>query len=172
MKHVNLLIGERTVAATDNRTFERRDPFTGEVATTAAAASIADAKAALDAAAAAFPAWSATGPNERRMLLLKAADLLDARGAEFSSLMTAECGAIGPWGHFNAHFAASLLREAAAMTTQVSGEVIPSDKPNSFAMAIRQPVGVCVGIAPWNAPVILGVRAIAMPLACGSMTRK
>jgi vanillin dehydrogenase len=168
MKHVSLLIGERTVAATDNRTFERRDPFTGEVATTAAAASIADAKVALDAAAAAFPAWSATGPNERRMLLLKAADLIDARGAEFSSLMTAECGAIGPWGHFNAHFAASLLREAAAMTTQVSGEVIPSDKPNSFAMAIRQPVGVCVGIAPWNAPVILGVRAIAMPLACGN----
>ena len=168
MKHVSLLIGERTVAATDNRTFERRDPFTGEIATTAAAASIADAKAAVDAAAAAFPAWSATGPNERRMLLLKAADLIDARGAEFSSLMTAECGAIGPWGHFNAHFAASLLREAAAMTTQVSGEVIPSDKPNSFAMAIRQPVGVCVGIAPWNAPVILGVRAIAMPIACGN----
>ena len=168
MKHVSLLIGERTVAATDNRTFERRDPFTGEIATTAAAASIADAKAAVDAAAAAFPAWSATGPNERRMLLLKAADLIDARGAEFSSLMTAECGAIGPWGHFNAHFAASLMREAAAMTTQVAGEVIPSDKPNSFAMAVRQPVGVCVGIAPWNAPVILGVRAIAMPIACGN----
>ena len=168
MKHVSLLIGERTVAATDNRTFERRDPFTGEIATTAAAASIADAKAAVDAAAAAFPAWSATGPNERRMLLLKAADLIDARGAEFSSLMTAECGAIGPWGHFNAHFAATLMREAAAMTTQVAGEVIPSDKPNSFAMAIRQPVGVCVGIAPWNAPVILGVRAIAMPIACGN----
>ena len=54
------------------------------------------------------------------------------------------------------------------MTTQVAGEVIPSDKPNSMAMAIRQPVGVVLGIAPWNAPVILGVRAIAMPLACGN----
>ena len=54
------------------------------------------------------------------------------------------------------------------MTTQVAGEVIPSDKPNSFAMAIRQPAGVVLGIAPWNAPVILGVRAIAMPLACGN----
>ena len=60
------------------------------------------------------------------------------------------------------------MREAAAMTTQIGGEVIPSDKPNSFAMAIRQPVGVVLGIAPWNAPVILGVRAIAMPLACGN----
>jgi acyl-CoA reductase-like NAD-dependent aldehyde dehydrogenase len=54
------------------------------------------------------------------------------------------------------------------MTTQIAGEVIPSDKPNNFAMAIRQPVGVVLGIAPWNAPVILGVRAIAMPLACGN----
>jgi benzaldehyde dehydrogenase (NAD) len=153
---------------TAGRTFERRDPFTGEVATTAAAASAADAIAAVDAAAAAFPAWSALGPGERRTKLLKAADLLDARGAEFAKLMTAECGATTPWGHFNSHFAASLMREAAAMTTQIAGEVIPSDKPNSFAMAIRQPAGVVVGIAPWNAPVILGVRAIAMPLACGN----
>ncbi len=168
MKHVSLMIGERDQNAADGRTFDRIDPFTGEVATRAAAASVADAIAAADAAAAAFPVWSALGPGERRTLLLKAADLMDARGAEFSEIMTAECGAIGPWGHFNSHFAASLLREAASMTTQIAGEVIPSDKPNSFAMAIRQPVGVCLGIAPWNAPVILGVRAIAMPLACGN----
>ncbi|MBM3528377.1 MAG: aldehyde dehydrogenase [Alphaproteobacteria bacterium] len=168
MKNVSLLIGEREVNAADGRTFDRIDPYTGAVATRAAAASVADAIAAADAAAAAFPAWSAMGPGERRGLLLKAADLLDAKGAEFSEMMTAECGAIGPWGHFNSHFAASLMREAASMTTQVTGEVIPSDKPNSFAMAIRQPVGVVFGMAPWNAPVILGVRAIAMPLACGN----
>ncbi len=168
MKHVSLMIGDREVFAADGRTFDRIDPFTGSVATRAAAASIGDAIAAADAAAAAFPAWSALGPSERRRMLLKAADLLDAKGAEFSALMTAECGAIGPWGHFNSHFAASLMREAASMTTQVAGEVIPSDKPNNFAMAIRQPAGVVLGIAPWNAPVILGVRAIAMPLACGN----
>jgi acetate---CoA ligase (ADP-forming) len=60
------------------------------------------------------------------------------------------------------------VREAASMTSQISGEVIPSDMPNALAMAIRQPIGVCAGIAPWNAPVILGVRAVAMPLACGN----
>jgi acyl-CoA reductase-like NAD-dependent aldehyde dehydrogenase/ABC-type branched-subunit amino acid transport system ATPase component len=168
MKHVNLLIGEHGSGAADGRTYDRINPFTGEVATRAAAASIADAIAAADTAAAAFPDWSALGPNERRMKLLKAADLMDAHSQQFSDLMTAECGAIGPWGHFNTHFAASLLREAASMTTQVAGEVIPSDKPNSFAMALRQPVGVVLGIAPWNAPVILGTRAIAMPLACGN----
>ncbi|MDT3687880.1 MAG: aldehyde dehydrogenase [Pseudorhodoplanes sp.] len=168
MKHVNLLIGERDLGAADGRTFERIDPFTGAVASRAAAASVADAIAAADAAAAAFPQWSALGPNERRMKLLKAADLMDQRGKDFSDLMTAECGAIGPWGHFNVHLAAGILREAASMTTQISGEVIPSDKPNSFAMAVRQPAGVVLGIAPWNAPVILGTRAIAMPLACGN----
>jgi len=168
MKHVSMMIGDRDVFAADGRTFDRIDPFTGQVASRAAAASVADAIAAVDAANAAFPAWAAMGPGERRAKLLKAADLLDARGAEFSELMTAECGAIGPWGHFNSHFAASLMREAASMTTQITGEVIPTDKPNNLAMAIRQPVGVVLGIAPWNAPVILGVRAIAMPLACGN----
>lgn len=54
------------------------------------------------------------------------------------------------------------------MTTQITGEVVPSDVPGNMAMALRQPVGVVLGIAPWNAPIILGVRAIAMPLACGN----
>src|SRR6201999_739685 len=54
------------------------------------------------------------------------------------------------------------------MTTQITGEVVPSDVPGNMAMAIRQPVGVVLGIAPWNAPIILGTRSIAMPLACGN----
>ena len=168
MNNVNLMIGDRDAPAADGRTFERVDPITGAVATRAAAASIADAIAAADAAAAAFPEWAALGPSARRAMLSKAADLLDKRGDEFAGIMTAEVGATGHWGHFNAHFAAGLMREAAAMVTQIGGEVIPSDKPNSFAMAIRQPVGAILGMAPWNAPVILGVRAIAMPLACGN----
>ena len=61
-----------------------------------------------------------------------------------------------------------MLREAAALTTQITGEVIPADKPGVLSLAIRQPAGVVLGMAPWNAPVILGVRAIAAPLACGN----
>jgi acyl-CoA reductase-like NAD-dependent aldehyde dehydrogenase len=64
--------------------------------------------------------------------------------------------------------AAGMIREAAALTTQVGGELIPSDVPGSLAMGVRQPAGVVLGIAPWNAPIILGVRAIATPLACGN----
>jgi len=61
-----------------------------------------------------------------------------------------------------------MLREAAALTTQIGGETIPSDKPGCLAMAVREPVGVILGIAPWNAPIILGVRAISTALACGN----
>ena len=166
--NVSLLIDGAEVAARDNKTFERRDPVTGNVASTSAAGKVADVNAACDAAAAAFPGWSATGPNDRRKILLKAADLLEARTPDFIKLTMEETGATGPWGGFNVMFAAKILREAACMTTMIHGEVIPSDKPGCLSMGYRQPVGVCVGIAPWNAPVILGMRAVAMPIACGN----
>ncbi|MGE0114431.1 MAG: aldehyde dehydrogenase [Steroidobacteraceae bacterium] len=168
MERVNLLIGGRDVEATGGATFSRNNPISGEVATVAAAASVKDAIAAVDAAAEAFPAWSALGPSERRAKLARAADLLESQAARFVSILSHETGATAGWTNFNVHLAAGMLREAAAMTTQLSGEVMPSDIPGNLAMAIRQPVGVCLGIAPWNGPVILGVRALAMPLACGN----
>jgi acyl-CoA reductase-like NAD-dependent aldehyde dehydrogenase len=168
MEQVQLLIGNADAAATNAATFVRANPISGEPATTAAAASVADAKAAADAAAAAFPKWSATGPSERRAKLMKAAELLEARAQQFASVMMAETGSTLGWGHFNCHLAAGMLREAAALTTQIQGEVVPSDVPGMLAMAVRQPAGVVLGIAPWNAPVILGVRSVAVPLACGN----
>ena len=168
MEDIQLLIAGRDVPATRSATFNRQNPISGEVATRAAAASVEDARAAVDAAAAAFPKWAAIGPSERRARLAKAADLLEARAVQFATILTTETGATGGWGHFNVHLAAGMLREAAAMTTQITGEVVPSDVPGSMSMALRTPVGVVLGIAPWNAPIILGVRSIAMPLACGN----
>jgi vanillin dehydrogenase len=165
---VQLLIGDHDVGAANAGTFERANPISGAVATRAAAATVDDARAAVAAAATAFPAWSALGPNERRKKLLRAADLLESRTPDFIAVMTDEIGATAGWAGFNVYLAAQMLREAASMTTQVSGETIPSDVPGSLAFSIRQPVGVVLAIAPWNAPVILGVRAIAVPLACGN----
>lgn len=165
---IQLLIDGAEQGASGGATYERNDPFTGKLATRAAAATAEDAVAAVEAAAAAFPAWSKTGPGERRALLLKAADVMASKVAEFTKLMLEETGATAPWAGFNVMLASNMLREAASMTTQISGEVIPSDKPGTLAMAIRQPAGVCLGIAPWNAPVILGTRAVAMPIACGN----
>jgi len=168
MFEVDLLIDNAEAKAAGGATFDRLNPMTGEVASRAAASGVDDAKRAVDAAAAAFPAWSETGPGARRALLNKAADLLEAAGPKFAPIMGAETGATAMWAGFNCMLAAGMIREAAAMTTQISGEIIPSNVPGSLAMGYRQPVGVVAGIAPWNAPVILGVRAIAMPLACGN----
>ena len=74
----------------------------------------------------------------------------------------------GIWAGFNVHLAAEMLTEAASLATQIEGEVIPSNVPGSLALAVRQPAGVVLSIAPWNAPVILAIRAIAVPLACGN----
>ncbi len=120
------------------------------------------------AAAAAQPGWAALGPNARRAALTQAASALESRAAVFATTLAAETGATPDWAGFNLGLAATMLREAAALTTRVGGEIIPSDKPGCLAMAIRQPVGVVLSIAPWNAPIILAVRALATPLACGN----
>jgi acyl-CoA reductase-like NAD-dependent aldehyde dehydrogenase len=162
-----LIDGEERQSAS-GLTYDRNDPFTGKLATRAAAANVADAIAAVDCAALAFRTWSKTGPGERRAILMKAADILASKAGEFTTLMIEETGATAPWAGFNVLLAANMLREAGAMTTQISGEVIPSDKPGTLAMGVRQAAGVVLGIAPWNAPVILGTRAVAVPLACGN----
>lgn len=148
--------------------FDRLNPITGAIATTAKAFTVAQANAAVEAAAEAFVIWSALGPNARRAALQNAADALNARADAFVEAMTGEIGATVGWARFNHMLAVSMIREAASLTTQIGGEVIPSDKAGCIAMAIREPVGVLLGIAPWNAPIILGVRAVATPLACGN----
>ena len=168
MSDMSMLINGLKVTAERGATFERRNPLDGTVATRAPAASPADAVMAVEAAAEAFKTWSQTGPTERRMLLLKAADALEAKVPKFIEAVGAETGGTAMWAGFNCMLAAGMLREAAALTTQIAGEVIPSDVPGSLAMGVRQPAGVVLGIAPWNAPIILATRAIATPLACGN----
>jgi len=168
LEQQQLLIGGAWTPASRGATFERTDPFTGEPVTVAAAAGREDARRAVEAAAAAFPGWAGTPPAERRALLTKAAGLLMDRGPEIAGIMTEEVGGTFGWGMFNCDLASRMLHEAAAQAYSVVGEVIPSDVPGALAMGIRQPAGVVVGIAPWNAPVILSTRAVATPLAYGN----
>ena len=148
--------------------FERISPITDEPASSAPAMTVGEVRAIAAKAALAFPVWAAVGPNGRRAVLNKAAAAMEARKEEFVKAMMGEIGATAGWAMFNLMLATSMTREAAALTTQISGEVIPSDKPGCLAMALREPVGVILGIAPWNAPIILGVRAIVTALACGN----
>jgi len=165
---VQLLIDNQKVAATAGKTFARRNPVSGEVVTKSAAAGVVDANRAAASAGEAFKTWSQTGPTERRRILLAAADNLQAKIGEISQAMAAEVGASGLWGGFNVMASAGLIREAASLTTQIQGETIPTDKPGTLSMTLRQPVGAVLSIVPWNGPIILACRAIAYPIACGN----
>lgn len=168
LRKARLLVGGVDRDAGNGAIFDRVNPVTGEISSRAAAATVQDADDAVAAAKAAFAQWSSAPAGERRKLLLRAADLMEERTPEFIAAGVAEVGGKPGWYGFNVMLAAGMLREAASLTTQITGDVIPSDVPGNMAMAIRQPCGVVLGIAPWNAPIILATRAIATPLACGN----
>lgn len=170
MFEAKLLIGGQAVAARSGATYERHEPITGRIATRAAAAAPRDAIEAANAAAAAFPAWSGAAPKSRAELLNAAADILHGRSAEFRAVMAEEIGASEAWSTFNCELGSEILRDAATMTDRLGETEFSTDKPGVKDFGIRQPAGVVLGIAPWNAPVVLAARAIAVPLACGNTT--
>ena len=168
MYETNLIIGEKNSDFDSPHVFERNNPATDEVVNRAQGASEQAAIQACETAAEAFKDWSMTGPGMRRDLLLKAEEAMKERTPEIIAAMEAELGASAPWAGFNVHLAEGLIREAASLTTMIAGQTIPSDIPGMTATTTRRPCGVILSIAPWNAPVILSTRAIAMPLACGN----
>jgi acyl-CoA reductase-like NAD-dependent aldehyde dehydrogenase len=133
------------------------------------AASREAARAAVVAAELAFPRWSATPPPERSRLLERASELLMEQQRQIAALVTEETGGTLGWGMFNVQLAADMLAYYAGETDAPAEErELNSHIPGKRAKAVRQPVGVVVSVAPWNAPVILGVRAVAAPLAYGN----
>jgi salicylaldehyde dehydrogenase len=163
-----LLIDNEWINAENNSRFQRLHPITNAVVTDAASASIVDANKAADSAHTAFKSWRHCAPSERRKLLLKAADILEAKTPQFIEVMAAEVGASPLWAGFNVFLAANVFREAASLATQIQGETIPTDKPGALSMTVRQPVGAVLSIVPWNGTVVLAARAIAYPLVCGN----
>ena len=101
----------------------------------AMADSVTSAIRAADAAQSAFPAWSKLGPNARRSMLNAAADAIDENADAFVDAMREELRSSEPWARFNVQLGAAMVREAAALTTQITGEVIPSDKPGLLSLA-------------------------------------
>src|SRR5450631_3111861 len=134
MNEALLLIAGKSIPAASNRSFQRLNPVSGKFVTNAAAGGLRDVESAVKAAADAFPAWAASGPGKRRELLLRAADIMLAHRSDFIASMIAETGATEAWAGFNVAFGANVLREAASMTTQLNGEIIPSDVPDNLAM--------------------------------------
>lgn len=154
--------------AASGRTYDKHDPWTGAVLARVAAGDAEDARAAVDAAAAAFPGWAESAPGDRQRILLRAADAVDRRRAEIGGLLTAETGCGAHYAGVQLDFCTGLLRQAAGLAYTPAGQILPSDLPGTRALAIRRPAGVVAAIAPWNASLTLAGRAVAAPIALGN----
>ncbi|HEY3774596.1 MAG TPA: aldehyde dehydrogenase family protein [Solirubrobacteraceae bacterium] len=163
-----LLIDGEWRAARAGATHEVRNGYTGEVVTRQAAARATDVGDAVDAGARGFASWSQATPEERRDLLAAAADALEGRAEEIAGTMSQETSGTFGWGMFNVGLAASMFRAAGELALTPTDAVVDSAVPGLRSTAVRRPLGVCVGIAPWNAPVILAARAVVWPLAFGN----
>ncbi|MEU6371621.1 aldehyde dehydrogenase family protein [Streptomyces sp. NPDC046909] len=164
----SLLIGGKEIPAASGRTTADTNPWTGEVYATVAAAGPEDVRAAVDAADAAFAEWAALAPFARRKIFLDAAALMEQHIELAVDLVAGEAGGTRLWSMFNVMVAANFLREAASAITAPRGDVLSTQEPGGLSLAVREPLGVVAAFAPWNAPVILGTRAVAAALAAGN----
>jgi len=163
-----MFIGGSWVDAADGQVFDDKNPYNGESFASVAAGKLTDVQRAVDAAQSAFPTWSATLPGERRRIFLKAADVLEAKREQLVQWLIDETGATFGMAMFQSFYTPTILREAAAQVSEPKGEILASDTPGAMFLVQRQPVGVVAGISPWNAPLILSMRAICMPIALGN----
>jgi acyl-CoA reductase-like NAD-dependent aldehyde dehydrogenase len=163
-----LINGERR-AASDGRTFEVYNPADNQVVGTAASASSSDCIAAIDAAATAHPEWESTPVTTRASILLNVASELEKLKSEVIETLNAETATTSAWAEGNLMGALHTLRTAAGMSTELIGRAYPSAlAPGGQVIEQKRALGVVFSIAPWNAPIVLSVRAIAIPLLCGN----
>ncbi|EFX02135.1 aldehyde dehydrogenase [Grosmannia clavigera kw1407] len=133
-------------------------------------ADVDDCQRAIESSAAAFETWSHESPIARRQLLMKLAALLRERGDEAKALTQAEIHCSELWADINLQGSIGLIEETAAMltSTAVRGSMPHTAAPGSYGMVFTRPLGIVVGIAPWNAPLLLGFRAVVAPVAAGN----
>jgi benzaldehyde dehydrogenase (NAD) len=143
------------------------EPATGEQLAEVGAASPDDVHRAAEVANQAQVGWAAMDPHDRAAILLRAADVLAANKEEVIGWIIRETGSIPPKAEFEINLATAELKEAAALAPRMRGEVIPEPE-GKLSIAQRVPIGVVGVIAPWNVPLVLGMRSVAPALALGN----
>lgn len=133
-------------------------------------ADIASCHAAVDSCARAFTSWSATLPATRRTLILKLAELLRSKDAEILEIIKEEIHATSLWANINLDESILMIQEVAALVSSstLAGSMPFSQDPEAQALIFMEPLGVILGIAPWNSPLILGFRACLPAIAAGN----
>ncbi|GEE02144.1 putative succinate-semialdehyde dehydrogenase [Gordonia spumicola] len=147
--------------------FDVRDPATGEVLTTVADATVADATAALDSASAVGKAWATTAPRERSLILRRAWELVVERTEDFALLMTIEMGKTLAESRGEVAYGAEFLRWFSEEAVRIGGRTATAPSGNGRILVTKEPVGPCLAITPWNFPLAMGTRKIGPALAAG-----
>jgi succinate-semialdehyde dehydrogenase/glutarate-semialdehyde dehydrogenase len=147
--------------------FEVRNPATGELLGSVPDGGAGDARAAIDAAAAAFPAWSRTTPFERSRLLYRAWELMSERSEALAELMTREQGKPLKAARAELKYAADFLIWFAEEAKRINGDWLPSQRPDQRFLSVKVPVGVVAAVTPWNYPISMLTRKMGPALAAG-----
>ena len=162
-----LFIGGTWRDATGGGTLDVLDPSTGDVLAAVADATPEDAMDALGAAHAAFPEWKDSAPRARANILSAAHDLLTERIDELALLMTLEMGKTVAESRGEITYAANFLRWYAEEAVRIDGRYTRNEAGTGRVLTLRQPVGPCLLITPWNFPMAMGTRKIAPAIAAG-----
>jgi succinate-semialdehyde dehydrogenase/glutarate-semialdehyde dehydrogenase len=163
----DLYIGGKAVPPADGGRFDVIDPATGGVITSVADGSVADAISAVDAAAAAAPAWSATAPRQRAEILRAAFELMTARAEDFAQLIALENGKALPDARGEVAYAAEFFRWYSEEAVRIVGSMGTAPSGANKILVTHQPVGICVLVTPWNFPAAMATRKIGPALAAG-----
>ncbi|WPH04382.1 Aldehyde dehydrogenase [Acrodontium crateriforme] len=159
------LDGKEQVTVT---TYDVVSPRTNKQLYKSSAATVEDAEKAIRGAEAALPAWSATKPSVRRDILLRAADEIAKRRDELFKIVSYETGASNSMFDFEINLAIEACKSTAGLIAAVRGQIPTVSDEGQSAIIVREPYGVVLSIAPWNAPYVLGFRSVLGPLAMGN----
>lgn len=162
-----LYIGGQWRAAAGGRTVAVQDPSTGAEIAHVADAEVADGRAALDAAVAAQPSWAATPPRDRGEILRRAFELMMSRREDLALLMTLEMGKSVAESATEITYAAEFFRWFAEEAVRIAGRWSTSPNGATRLLTMKQPVGPCLFITPWNFPLAMGTRKIGPAVAAG-----
>src|ERR1700732_4135113 len=168
VKEYSYFAGNQWRKAADNQVFEVHEPYSGKLFARVAAGSRADGRAAVDAAAKAFPGWAETTPAEKARLFLKASEIVKRRRSEIAEVLARETGSTISFATFQQDLVAATLQQVAGWVFLPKGEVLESNAPGSHSIGVRRSLGVVASFTPWNGANILSWRAVISPVAAGN----
>src|SRR5438445_3367737 len=163
-----MLIGGERVGSGSGKTYEVRNPATGELVQNAPLGAAKDVEHAIDAAEQAFATWAETSAEDRGVALANACELIKEHAGDIAQLLTAEQGKTLFEANLEIHHLVHGLEFYAGLASKVRGSYVPLPQKGAYGLVVRQPIGVCGAIVPWNFPLTLMGTKLGPALAAGN----